>query len=215
MFWMLLFGFLLISLVMIVIYKYDDSLFSKATSYSIFEVLSNSRVRSLYKLTEELKATQEKYDILFDVQLVPNEQPVDAIIMHSTGVYIVNVEQKKGWIAGREQDIEWTQLLYKGKKESFPNPIHLTQRYTYQLRDLLPTIQADAYKTIVIFTNECSFQKIELHSTKVDVLKTKDLKGWSAQFRGQEELISPENIQAAYDVLKDRRTATHLAIETA
>lgn len=95
MFWMLLFGFLLISLVMIVIYKYDDSLFSKATSYSIFEVLSNSRVRSLYKLTEELKATQEKYDILFDVQLVPNEQPVDAIIMHSTGVYIVNVEQKK------------------------------------------------------------------------------------------------------------------------
>ncbi|WP_052344341.1 nuclease-related domain-containing protein [Bacillus ndiopicus] len=215
MMWMLLVVFLLIGIVMLVVYKYDDSLFSKATSYSIFEVLNNSRVRSLYKLTEELKATKEKYDILFDVQLLPNEKPVDAIIMHSSGIYIVNIEQKKGWIAGREQDVEWSQLLYKDRKKSFPNPIHLAQRNIYKLRDLLPTIQEEAFKAIVIFTNECSFQKIELNSDKVDVFKTKDLKGWIAQFGGHEAQLSSENVQAAYDVLNDSNNTQQLTKQLA
>ncbi|WP_107840615.1 nuclease-related domain-containing protein [Metasolibacillus meyeri] len=212
--WILLGVFLFIAIVMLIVYKYDDSLFSKATSYSIFDVLSNSRVHTLYKLTAELKATKEKYDILFDVQLQPNEKPVDVLIMHASGIYVVHVEQKKGWIAGREQDIEWSQLLHKERKETFPNPIHQAQRSVYTLRDVLPTVDAEAYKAIVVFTNECSFQKIELHSDNVDVLKTNDLKSWIVHLHQQKKVLSPENIQAAYDALKDRKTTEHLAMET-
>ncbi|MCT6923826.1 nuclease-related domain-containing protein [Metasolibacillus sp.] len=213
--WILLGIFLLIVIVMLVIYKYDDSLFSKATSYSIFDVLSSSRIRTLYTLTNELKATKEKYDILFDVQLQSDEAPVDALIMHTSGIYIIRVEQKKGWIAGREQDLEWSQLLYKDRKEAFPNPIHQVQRSIYALRDLLPNIDVEAYKTLVVFTNECSFQKIELHSDKIDVLKAKDLKGWITDLRGQKDQLSTENVQAIYDALKDRKDAVHLTTKTA
>lgn len=204
MMWIALAIFIVVVAAIVVVYKYEDSLFSKATSYSMIEMLTSSRVRTLYKMTNKLKATDEKYDLLFDVALVPNERPIDAIIMHASGIYVVDVEHKKGWIAGREQDVEWTQHLYKEKKVLFSNPVHRVQRNIFAIRELLPEIQDDAYQSIVIFTDDCSFQQIELHSPRIDVIKETDLKSWASQLHGYGQAVDERTIQKAYDTLKTR-----------
>ncbi|MEO4054985.1 nuclease-related domain-containing protein [Solibacillus sp. CAU 1738] len=201
-FWLILIGIVLIGVTAVAIYKYDDSEFSKVTDYSFLDMWTNKKVHAAYKLMTTLDHVKGEHKVLLDLQ-VPNRNSsefIDALLIHESGLFIINVEYKKGWISGREQDVEWTQLLHNDKREFFRNPIHNGQRSMYALREQLPEISADAYKTLVLFTDVCSFQKIELHSKQVDVIKTKDLKRWLTNI--DTNILSPTEIQTIYDTLK-------------
>lgn len=200
--WLILIGIVLFGIVAFVIYKYDDSEFSKATDFTFWDVWTKKKVHAAYKLMTLLGHVKGEHKVLLNLH-VPyqkNKEIIDALLIHESGIFIMTIEHKNGWISGREQDIEWTQLLHNDKKQVFQNPVHKGQRGMCAIREQLPNISADVYETLVVFSNNCSFQKVELHSKKTDVMKTKDLNKWLSKLNGS--ILSSTEIQQIYDELK-------------
>lgn len=201
-FWLICFAIILIGTLAIAIYKYDDSEFSKVTDYTFWDMWTNKKVHAAYKLMTMLDHVKGEHKVLLNVH-VPNNKGtdiIDALLIHESGIYIICIEAKNGWITGREQDFEWTQLMQNNKKQVFPNPIHKGQRGMYALREQLSDVSSQSFETLVVFSNSCSFQKIELHSKKADVLKTKDLKKWLANLNGDQ--LSLQEVERIYAKLK-------------
>lgn len=188
------------------LYNHDNTTFYQLTGYSYFDLLLNKSVRTSYQLMNELEHVQGSKKIMMNLKLpVHNEvQTIDALLLHESGIYVVNVKKKSGWINGREQSIEWIELLHKNRKNVFNNPIHETKRLIHALKDRLPEVDGALFETMVVFTNDCSFQQIEIHSSDVEVLKIAELKKWAAALEGKR--LSDTEIEKLYATLE---TFTH------
>ena len=184
------------------LYKHDNTPFYQLNGYSYFDILLNKSVRTSYQLIKELEHVQGTKKIMVNLQLPVQKEieRIDALLLHESGIYVVNVKEKSGWINGREQSIEWIELLYKNQKQVFNNPIHETKRLIHTLKDRLPEVDGTLFETIVVFTNDCSFQQIEIQSSDVEVLKIGGLKKWAATIEGKR--LSETEIENLYATLE-------------
>lgn len=184
-------------------YQYENTTFSKMTGYSYFDVWTNKKVRVAKNLLSTLEKVNGEQRLLLDLQIPSSEgnHHVDAIFLHESGLYIIDVKSMTGWISGREQDLEWIQSLHGDKQQVFENPIIVNQRTIYALQDILPDISSQVLQSLIIFTTECSFQKIELNSENIDVIKLPQLKNWAEQNLVGNALTA-EDIKTIYTTLE-------------
>lgn len=184
------------------VYRHDDTTFGRETGYTYFDVLLNHRVRVFNNMYKTLEQVEGIHKIVVDV-VVPtgdSTRKVDALFIHESGVYVMNIKRMDGWINGHEEDLQWTQLLHGNQQRQFENPIHDVKRNIYALHEHLPELNRDAYEAIVVFTDDCAFQKIELTSQHVDVMKMKNLKAWTKTLAGQ--VLSEAEINTVYNVVQ-------------
>lgn len=163
------------------IYIHDNTIFYKITGYSYFDVLMKKRVRVLNKVMHDLERAKGARKVMINLQIPIYEELhlIDALLLHESGIYVMTIKDKSGWINGREQNIEWKELLHKNKIRTFNNPIHETKRLVNALQDQLPEVDATLFESVVVFTNDCSIQQIEIHSQNVEVLKMSELNNWT------------------------------------
>lgn len=200
--WLVVLVVLILGYLAFSIYRHDDTAFGKETGYTYFDVLLNRRVRRLNNMYTTLERATGKYKIAVDV-VVPNGKTmkkIDMLFIHESGIYVMNVKKIGGWIQGREADLQWTQLLHKGQQKPFENPIHEVKRMVFALQEHLPEVNKDAYEAIVLFTDDCVFQKIELTSQHVDVVKMNKLKAWTGSLAG--EVLSETELNTVYNVVR-------------
>lgn len=200
--WLILIAIAVVGYFLWAIYKHDDQPFSKQMGYSYFDVLFNKEAKAAYKMYRSLMKDNGTEQLLFNVEVYDGKvkHVADAVFIHESGIFVIDVLHKDGWIAGREFDAEWLNLLHKDKTVTFDNPINDNKRAVLALRDLLPEVNQDLFASVVLFTDGCSFQKIEVESVNVEVLKVKELKQWRASLAG--ELLSKAQIDAVYNALK-------------
>lgn len=202
MMWLLIIGVAVVGYFLWAIYKHDDSAFSKQTGYSYFDVLLNKEAKVAHKLFQLLIKEGSTEQLLLNVEIQDGKvkRAVDALFIHESGIFVIDILQKNGWIAGRESDAEWLNLLHKNKTVTFDNPVNDNKRTVLALRDLLPEVNSELFASVILFTDSCAFQKIELQSVNVEVLKTTELKQWRANLAG--ELMSKAEIDSVYNALK-------------
>lgn len=202
---------LVVGYFMVNIYRHDNSSFYKLTGYSYLDMVTNKKVRTMYKLFNELDQVNGSHKVLVDVQVPVNDelQTINGLLLHESGIYVMNSKEKSGWINGREQDHEWKELLHQEKFRAFENPIHEAKRLIYALQDQLPEVDEKVFQSVVLFTNGCSFQKIEIQSENVEVLKMGELKKWGSALKGK--VLSETDIQTLFATLEgsmNKKSAT-------
>ena len=202
MIWILLIVVALIITLAVLVYKHDNTEFARLTGYSFFDIVLNARKSQLHKLMTQLDKVSGEHKVLIDLQLPVNNTiyPIDAVLIHESGIYVIDGVKKTGWISGNEEQAKWVELKHKEQQEMFPNPITVNKRIISALRDLLPEVNDDAYVAISLFSDACSFQKIEIHSQNVEVMKKSELKLWTKQIGG--EVLSKEEIHTIYKALE-------------
>lgn len=184
------------------IYIYENSSFYKRTNYSYLTLWTNRDVRNTYKLTKIMNRISGNHKLLYNVKIpVENKQTtIDSILIHESGIYIMDVYHMDGWINGSEQDAEWVQALHNEKINKFENPIINNKRVIFKLREMLPNIDVTLFNTLIVFDDQCSFKKIKIHSLDVDVVKMAELKKYWSEPMG--ENLSKEAIEQCYNELK-------------
>ena len=140
-------------------YQFDNSPFSKEYGFSFFQTLTNKKIQAYKTLYDQLEQTNSDAKVLFNVQIdeATHRNLADIVVIHPSGIYVVLVQPKKGWITGTEKSYEWVEQLHGGKVNPFPNPIHVTESMGSAIADLLPTVERNQVKSIVLFSNDCSF----------------------------------------------------------
>lgn len=202
---------LIVGYFMVSIYRHDNSAFYKLTGYSYLDMVANKKIRTMYKMVNNLAQVNGSHKVLVDVQVPVNDelQTISGLLLHESGIYVLNLKEKSGWINGREKDLEWKELLHQEKSRAFENPIHEAKRLIFALQNQLPEVDKQAFQSVVLFTDGCSFQKIEMQSEDVEVLKLSELKKWGSSLRGK--VLSETDIQTLFATLEgsmNKKSAT-------
>ena len=184
------------------LYRFDNSPFAKEYGYSFFQTLVDKKIHTLKALYDQLHRTNSNAKVIFNVQIdeATHRNFADAIVIHPAGIFIVLLQPKKGWISGTDKSYEWVEQLHGGKVNAFPNPIHLTERMAFAISDLLPDVEKKQLESVILFSNDCSFQRIELSSDSVEVLKNSEINRWVSALTGQ--VVPNEQINNIYISLK-------------
>lgn len=138
------------------------------------------------EIFEVLKDLESSPLFLFNLYLPTKNKDkfseIDVIMIHSSGIYIFESKNLKGWIFGNENNRFWTQVLcYRQGKQStkqknrFFNPIlqnkiHIRnfKRYSKN-RPIL-------FYNYVIFSDKAKFKDVTIENDDVNLLTIKELK---------------------------------------
>ncbi|TSI06166.1 nuclease-related domain-containing protein [Lysinibacillus sp. BW-2-10] len=198
--WIFVFIILIGGCFAITLYIYDNSEFRKLTGYSFFSLFTDKKGRTAYKLVQSLHKSNGKNKVLLDISLPTTNHKIDAILVHQSGIYILNLQQFNGWIYGREQDEAWAEARHKNKLNKFTNPLIQNKLAILDLKELLSQPNSEHFHSIVVFSNDCSFRKVIIHSDNTDVLKMKELKSYWKH--STEVILSDDEISNIYNELK-------------
>ncbi len=81
---------------------------------------------------------------------------IDHILVADTGIFVIETKHYSGWIFGRADDPQWTQVIYR-KKCRFQNPIRQNYAHVKALQVLL-SLSPDAFVPLVVFTADADFK---------------------------------------------------------
>ncbi len=200
-FWMILMFLLLVIVIGVLVYRQDNTTFSRSTGYSFFDILFKRRAKYFHNMTQPLEGVKGHYRMLLDMK-VSNEQGqgyADVVFIHESGIYVMNGVDKSGWITGSESQIEWLEVHHKGQQH-FYNPMRTNKHMIGILKRILPEIDSDAFSSVVVLSDACSIQKIEIYSQDAEILKIRELKQWTAQM--DEKVLSADEIDRVYLALE-------------
>ena len=88
---------------------------------------------------------------------------IDVLMIHETGIYVIECKNYTGWIFGSENNLYWYQTLYSGKsgvrKESFYNPILQNKSHINALSDYL-NFQKEYINSCIVFGREAVLKAV-------------------------------------------------------
>jgi len=88
-----------------------------------------------------------------------DEYEVDVLLLHETGLYVIESKNYSGWIFGSEGQRQWTQTLEGGKKERFYNPIMQNRAHVRALAACLG-VEREQMRSYVVFSERCTLKKV-------------------------------------------------------
>jgi hypothetical protein len=117
---------------------------------------------------------------------------IDLLMIHETGLYVVESKNYSGWIFGDEKQKEWTQILAGGKKRNrFYNPVWQNAGHIKALQAFFSEYQDVPIYSLVVFSERCELKKVTVQSENVLVIKRNKLKSvFKKQIEGKSKLSS-------------------------
>lgn len=104
---------------------------------------------------------------------------VDLILLHESGIYVIESKNYSGWIFGSEDQKNWTQSLpsshRQSKKVQFFNPILQNKGHLKWLKKYLDIGGDVPCYSFVVFSDRCELKKVELTSGAHFVVNRRNL----------------------------------------
>ena len=116
---------------------------------------------------------------------------IDLLMIHETGLYVVESKNYSGWIFGSESQKQWTQVLAGGKKSQFFNPIWQNAGHIKALKNFFNEYQDLPIFSLIVFSERCELKKITFQTENVFVIKRNQLRHvFKKQIQGKNKCSS-------------------------
>lgn len=141
----------------------------------------NTPTQPIYTSTDDIKGSFGEYCLYQDLKEMPGDKKIltncyipksngttteiDLIMIHETGVYVIESKNYSGWIFGSDDNQQWTQTFPNGNKFYFYNPIKQNLNHINNLKALIGN--DIPYYSFVIFGDECQLKSITNRTTTV------------------------------------------------
>jgi len=107
-----------------------------------------------------------------------HDTEIDLVLLHTSGVYVLEVKEYSGWIFGNPKQKHWTQTLPDGRggsvKHSFYNPLWQNYGHVQALKKNLAILGEVPIHSIVVFGDYCEL-KTQLSTPNEPVVHTREL----------------------------------------
>lgn len=101
---------------------------------------------------------------------------VDLIMIHMSGVFVVESKNYSGWIFGSADQKYWTQCLNKNTKHRFYNPIMQNQTHINALSRFL-RLDKEKFTSFIVFSNRCELKNVPESTDNCKILQRDFLVG--------------------------------------
>ena len=156
-----------------------------------------------YKYLMDYEKTGARF--LFNTY-IPRENDtteVDIIMIHSTGLYVLESKNYSGWIFGTDTNQYWTQTLPQGNKsikEKFLNPVKQNETHIKYLKKLLG--EGVPFYSIVVFSERCTFKSLTVkQDADYKVIQRNYLRRTIDEIASRPPILTSEQIESIYNQL--------------
>ena len=129
---------------------------------------------------------------------------LDIIYVNQYGIYVIESKNYAGFILGDDKYNNWVVQYRKGQAEkqnkfNFYSPVRQNEAHIKHLRNTLPTVDKDDFKSIIVFVDPW---KMKVNS-KYDVIPSKELNRLLISKAEEEnKIFSKREVDKIYDILK-------------
>ena len=185
--------------------------FKKTTYYKItHNTLSKTRsdVGCLgeymcYKYLADYENTGARF--LFNVYIPRDDTTteIDVLMIHHTGLYVLESKNYDGWIFGTDTNTNWTQSLPQGHtsiKKKFYNPIMQNNTHIKYLKKQVG--ESVPCHNIVVFSERCTLKSITIKpDAEYKVIQRNNLRQTVDEMATRPPALLPEQIEAIFNQL--------------
>lgn len=130
-------------------------------------------------------------------------EEIDIIYVHETGVYVFELKHKIGWIIGNESGGKWINGYDDGQKTRFYNPIKQNKGHIKALKSLLPDVQKNQFKSMIVFSEQSELKEITIDSPNTFVFNRNELERiMKEDTKISTAVLTKEQIDEIYNVIK-------------
>ena len=130
-----------------------------------------------YKIEKNITGYYQMFKNIYVPYLTKDKEErtteIDIIIIHETGLYIIESKNYSGWIFGSEKQKIWTQCLPNRTKKQFYNPI-LQNRTHIDILSKHIKISKEKMKSFIVFSERCELKKVPESTEKFTIIKRED-----------------------------------------
>ncbi len=190
--------------------KYEATDYYNQTKTDYDKLLKNTGSLGEFYIYEDLKPLQGHKKYLYNCYLPKEDEAtteIDVILLHESGIYVMESKNYSGWIFGKEQQKNWMQTLPTGKgssqKEYFLNPIMQNKGHIKWLKRYLGDEKEFPVYSYIVFSERCELKNVTLTSGEHHVIKRNQLLQaiqQNAQIVGTQ--LSVEEIDLLYQKLR-------------
>ena len=195
------FEFVYMYVLMIFYYRYN---YYKDTHYKFLKVYLNNGFKGEYLTYKALsKYEKDGAKFLYNCYIPKGDDEtteIDVLMLHRTGIYVLESKNYSGWIFGNEKDASWTQTLPNKDKNHFYNPVKQNKTHIMWLNEMLGN---DVSTSIIVFSERCTLKSITLASKNIYVIKRDELKSlMNKLIHEKEDVLSSSDLEMIYAKLK-------------
>lgn len=151
----------------------------KQTGKGFFETFTDKGNYGEFLSYKYLINTPGKRDYIHNCY-VPTDSgytEIDFILLHETGIYVVESKNFSGWIFGGEQSKYWTQVMAGGKtKNRFFNPVLQNAGHIKALKSFLKDFPDLRFYSLIVFSERCELKKVSCNLPDTYIVKRDALK---------------------------------------
>lgn len=126
---------------------------------------------------------------------------IDVLLIHETGLYVIESKNYSGWIFGSAEQSQWTQVLNKNNKNRFYNPIKQNKTHINALSDFLE-LDKSLMRSYIVFSERCELKKVPDDTKEYTILRRHHLlKSLKVTMKKSEAILTPEKIIELYNKL--------------
>lgn len=184
------------------------SAYYKMTGNGYFEIISDAGKYGEYLTYQQLKTYEaDGGKFLFNCYLPKGDgttTEIDVILIHSTGIFVIESKNYSGWIFGSEKAKTWTQTLRNGrgraKKEHFYNPIMQNNTHIKHLKKIVG-MHVPVY-SVIAFSERCVLKDVTVESADIKVVNRQHV-GTAVKYLGNQSIqaLSKMDVERIYEML--------------
>ena len=156
--------------------EFSNSCYSKISDNSMLKVFFNRGLYGEFLTVKAVEGISDNERIVTNVYLekartASETTEVDVVYINGSGIYVLESKNYSGWIYGKENDKNWTQVLNKNTKNRFYNPIKQNAGHISAIEKSLGEEYKGLCRNIVVFSSRCTLKDVTVLSPDVKVIK--------------------------------------------
>lgn len=183
--------------------EYDKSTYKNITNKTYFTTIFNMGNSAEYHTWNIINSQSGHKKVLINLY-VPNGNhttEIDSILINKYGIFVIESKGYSGWIFGNENDINWTQVLYRNKN-TFYNPIIQNRNHILALKNILNIDDNTIFRSYIVFSERCTLKNIKVFKANVKVIQRHDLNDTlNKDYELYGEVLTSEEIEKIYNKL--------------
>ena len=128
---------------------------------------------------------------------------IDLLMIHETGIYVIESKNYIGYIFGSSKRRYWTQTLNAGRgrieKHQFYNPVLQNKAHIRQLKEIVGSF-VPMYSYIV-FGDKCEFKNLELDGTCRVIYRSELMRALKMDINEKSKVLTESQIDALFEKL--------------
>ena len=208
--------------ILVSVYLYRHHLYNKLdrqklSHSSYYDVSFGGERKCSDEVVRILKDVGGYKKIVVNWHYCENGEPscADVILLHETGIYVVEAKDYQGWISGEPEDEYWVQTLCGSQltsyKNYFYNPLMKNSSCIRSLQKELPDMKWLPFFSMAVFGNQCELENAGLSDNTSKIILVRQLSYTIyGMVRSARKFLAPQVIDEIYDrlqVLPSAKTA--------